>query len=241
MGKILLIIMVMSFLSCGKNSQKQGTNKLHRNNIQEHLDLNGGVDGQYLAVFETVNPDISGKITGAFTFSRDKEFDEVVADVRLTNGGAKVIHTQNVRSGSRCPDAKDDLNQDGIIDAAEVEKVMGKILIPLDGDISSQVSHDGEYPIGDIYGNYIYSRVSRFTQFIEDLRSELSEEGYEKLKKNQPFKIEGKVVLIHGVDESVNLPLTVSGYGRRSRHQALPIACGIITKVLRRPGEVEIF
>lgn len=225
---------------CGaKETSGPSSKTSNESNERLEIDIDANVDGQYLAIFETLNQDITGKITGAFTFSREKETDELIGDVRLNNAGPKVIHAQNVRLGSHCPTMADDLNSDGIIDAVEGEAVFGKIFFPLDGDLSSQAGHDGVFPVGDIYGNYIYSRVTTFSEFIADLRSPQIDEEYVTLEKNEPLNIEGRAVVIHGVDEATSLPLTVNSTGRRNRTQSLPIVCGIIKKVLITPGEIQ--
>ena len=158
----LIFIFILLLMSCGGGASGSGKSVNHSPatsdvDVEIDLDIDAGIDGQYLAVFETLNPGITYKLTGAFTFSRDKLEDELVGDVRLTNAGPGVIHAQNVRVGTRCPTLQDDLNQDGIIDASEGEAVYGPLLFPLDGDLSSQSSHDGVFPVGDTFGNYIYS------------------------------------------------------------------------------------
>lgn len=211
----------------------------NQDDVVVDIDIDAGLEGQYLAVFETMNTDITGKVTGAFTFSRDKLEDEVVADVRLNNGGQAVIHAQNIRVGFRCPTIADDTNGDGFVDAQEGEAVYGRIFIPLDGDLSSQSSKDGLFPVGDTYGNYIWARVTKFSTFIKDLRITEHDGYYVKLNEREPMPMEGLAVVIHGVDTAVALPDTVKGVGRLDRHAALPIACGTIGKVLGPPGEVD--
>lgn len=233
-----LMLCGLILFGCGKGPTS-GTKTKNTNNVRTEIDIDAGVNGQYLAVFEALNEEVTGRITGAFTFSRDTELDEVVGDVRLTNGGARVVHAQSVRTGARCPTHNDDLNQDGIIDAKEGEAVYGKILFPLDGDLSTQSAHDSEYPVGDIYGNYIYSKVSSFTHFVEDLRGPEEYPDYVKLKKDQPLIIEGKVAVIQGLNDAIPLPLTVGTTDRRNRSQSLPIACGVIMKVQNQPGEIQ--
>lgn len=196
------------------------------------------ISGQYLGVFQQVNQVFSGPFAGAFTFSKDIAEEDFVVDVRLTGGGAGVIHAQNVRTGWRCPTTADDQNQDGVIDALEGEAVYGKILIPLDGDLTTQAAHDGEFPIGDQYGNYLYERVASFNLFMDDLRGPI-DENYVKLKSEESLVLEGLVVVVHGIDEKFPLPSTVYSTDGRSPHQALPIACGVIGKVIEIPGQVE--
>lgn len=236
---ILIAFLILTLQSC---QPKKGADKEKPKEIETttpiSINIDDSIDGQYLGVFETVNPKVTNRITGAFTFSREKELDEVVGDVRITNAGVNVLHSQNVRIGHRCPTMADDLNNDGIIDAVEGEAVYGAILFPLDGDISGQASHDGEFPVGDIYGNYIYSRVAVFTDFMKDLRAEPRFDDYKKLGPEEPLMIEGRAVVIHGYDETAELPLSVSTIGRLSAIHTIPIACAVISKVLSPPGEV---
>lgn len=238
---IIFPILMLSLAAC--NGSRGGGGESPKTQVEDTnpvtIDLEDSLDGQYLAVFSTLNPQITSRITGAFTFARYKEDDELVGDVRITNAGPKLIHAQNVRVGRRCPDARDDTNGDGIIDAPEGEAVYGKILFPLDGDINTQASHDGEFPVGDIYGNYIYSRVAKFSTFIKDLRSEKGDDGYNKLRLDEPLDIEGRVVVVHGVDAAMDLPASVGTVGRMANYQALPIVCGVIYKVIESPGTID--
>lgn len=239
----LTALLVLS--ACG--GSKSGSSKLTTTDprtkpevvIGPDLDIDAGLEGQYLAVFSTLNPKITSKLTGAFTFSREKELDELVGDIRLTNAGPNLLHSQYVRLGSRCPTVTDDKNSDGIIDAAEGEAVYGKVYFPLDGDLTSQSSHDGEFPVGDVYGNYVWSKVTTFSSFIQDMRSPLANDGYHKLVAGQPLDIEGKVVVIHGVDEATDLPATVGTINRIVPYQTLPIVCGVIKKVMTPPGRID--
>lgn len=248
-SSFLLIIILLTLISaCGGGKSSSGAPTAQQQTTPvvipteanpDSIDIDATIDGQYLAVFETVNPIVTGKITGAFTFSRDTEIDELVGDVRITNAGPGVLHAQNLRVGGRCPTLQDDTNADGYIDAKEAEAVYGRVLFPLDGDISSQSSHDGEYPVGDTYGNYIYARATSFSQFISDLRAIDSGDGYFRLGSRDPLDLENRVVVVHGVDAAAALPTTVGSVGRFVNHQSLPIACGVLRKVLTPPGEVD--
>jgi hypothetical protein len=235
--KTILLASLLLLASCNGGSKGQPGQRV--NKTQTKLDIDSLIEGQYLAVFETLNPQITSKISGAFTFSVEKFSDELVGDVRINNAGPDLVHAQAVRVGNRCPTLDDDLNQDGILDDKEGDAVYGQVFFPLDGDISSQSSHDGEFPKGDIYGNYIYSKVAPFSQFMKDLRDTDNNEGYVKLKAKEPLNIEGRVVIIQGVDEASGLPDTVRSMGRSSAHQSLPIVCGVIKKVLSPPGQID--
>ena len=238
-SNILIFLFLLAACNKGGGVGERSITKQRDTRTQITIDIDAIIDGQYLAIFETLNPQITSKVTGAFTFSREKEIDELVGDVRITNAGPGLIHAQNVRIGNRCPNLDDDLNHDGIIDAREGEAVYGAIFFPLDGDLNSQSSHDGEFPMGDTYGNYIYSKTANFSSFMKDLRSHDNAEGYTKLKAQEPLNIEGRVVVIHGVDEAASLPLTVRSDGRITASQALPIVCGVIKKILETPGHID--
>lgn len=203
-----------------------------------HHELNSTISGQYLGVLKNLNLKSDQFFSGAFTFSKELAEEEFIMDVRLTGGGSNVIHEQYVRIGERCPTLDDDLNQDGFIDAIEGEAVYGKVFIPLDGDVTTQAGHDGEFPLSDQYGNYLYERVANFSEFMKDLRGPL-DENYIKLKPEELFTMDGKVVVIHGIEEGVTLPPTVKASSGRTSHQILPIACGLIRKVIEIPGHVE--
>jgi hypothetical protein len=235
--KSFALVALLLLSSCNGGSKGQPSQRVSKTQIK--LDIDSLIEGQYLAVFETLNPQITSKVSGAFTFSVEKLSDELVGDVRITNAGPELVHSQAVRVGNRCPTLDDDLNQDGILDDKEGEAVYGQVFFPLDGDISSQSSHDGEFPKGDIYGNYIYSKVTAFSQFMKDLRDTENNEGYVKLKAKEPLNIEDRVVVIQGVDSASGLPETVRSVGRSSAHQSLPIVCGIIKKVLIPPGQID--
>ena len=235
--KSITLIALLLLACCNGGSKGQPGQRVSKTQIKR--DIDSLIEGQYLAVFETLNPQITSKISGAFTFSVEQFNDELVGDVRINNAGPDLVHSQAVRVGNRCPNLDDDLNQDGILDDKEGEAVYGQVFFPLDGDISSQSSHDGEFPKGDIYGNYIYSKVTAFSQFMKDLRDPENNEGYIKLKAKEPLNIDGRVVVIQGVDEASGLPDTVRSVGRSSAHQSLPIVCGIIKKVLIPPGQID--
>lgn len=238
----LFVLSLFTFTSCGGGGGL-GTDMPAKPRMvpRENTSRDSLVSGQYLAVFKPLNEATAGRISGAFTFSRDIENDEMVGDVRLAGGAPEIIHSQSVREGRRCPDIQDDLNQDGFIDINEAEKVFGRIFIPLDGDLNSQSSHDGEYPMADEYGGYIYSEIASFKSFMEDLRGPAEHpEEYAKLKANEPFHIEGRAVVVMGVADTANLPWSVSTTGRLTNYQSLPIACGVIKKVITPPGTIEL-
>src|SRR5690606_38610819 len=173
------------------------------------------------------------------TFMRQD--DRFFAYLRLFAGMPKAWHMQHVYTGDRCPTQNDDLNLDGFIDIVEAEAVLGKILIPLDSDISSQNSGRRFFPLADLSGSYHYERVTSFRRFFADLKSPDKDpnDNMIKLSPEEGLEIEGKAVLIQGISEDVELPETVASLERRKPFQTFPIACGIFKKVEEVPGTLH--
>lgn len=196
-----------------------------------------GQDGQYLALLKPLNEAVTGAIDGAFTLS--KENDEFIADLRF-NGGpvtASLLHVQNVHFSDRCPAQEDDLNKDGFIDAVEGDAVYGDIIIPLDQDINSQRMGSGIWPVADAFGQYIYSAMASWEELMNDLHEEdiNPEDNLGKITMPE-LKLDKLVVVVHGVASNTPLPETVRSNSRFANFETIPIACGVLTKVVHVPG-----
>lgn len=130
--------------------------------------------------------------------------DELTAKIRM--GAAKAgTHAQHVHTGTRCPTPADDTNGDGVVDATEATAVYGGVLLALDSDLAG----GGTFPSGITYN---YDQSASVAQVLTNL-------GLGSLA------LEGKVVNVHGVPDSTNLPATIQG-GKA----AFPISCGVLTK-----------
>ncbi|HXH30653.1 MAG TPA: hypothetical protein VNJ01_07555 [Bacteriovoracaceae bacterium] len=238
---LYFLIMCVLLVSCGKSGGGSKSGAI-RNPITEDkpsAPVEFEMSGAYLAELKPLNVLKAGTSQGAFTFARWG--NEIVGDVRLSGGHPSILHAQSVHIGTACPTEADDLNKDGVIDFKEGTKVFGKILIPLDGDLSSQRMDSGIFPLADEYGSYLYSETAIFEQFITDLKEEdlNPEDNLVNLFKDEKFNLVGKVVVILGVAETTELPVTVGSDERLANFQTLPVACGIITKVEKTPGEVD--
>lgn len=208
----------------------------------------------YLAKFHTLNPHINGIIGGSATIyidsddigsdyndsyysdfdDNDSEQRKIKAFVRLFAGSPEAWHMQHVFVGNRCPDFRDDLNFDGFIDIQEAYKVVGNIIIPLDGDISSQKSDLYVFPLSNESGSYTYTKEAGFEDFMWDLqaRDKNVNDNIVKLGRNEALNMEGKVVIIQGVASDVVFPETVASYGSRKTFQTFPVACGVFKRTL---------
>lgn len=161
----------------------------------------------------------------------------------IVNAGPRAaVINQSIHIGSRCPSEQDDLNNDGFVDANEGAKVYDKVIIPLDDDIGSQHIGLGIYPVSDNFGYYLWSRTTSFVKLQDDLQDEdiNLKDDYVKLLPDKNLTINGKVAVIRGVPESTILPDSVSGRGKLSPHQGLPVACGVLQRVGPPPGEVDL-
>jgi hypothetical protein len=233
---VIFICLINFLLGCGiKNKTNE---ELNSSEDREEINPFDGsnIQGHYQAKFITLNPHINGTIPGSANFYRKDE--TFYAFVRLFAGGIKAWHMQNVYTGNRCPAVSDDTNQDGFIDIKEAEVVLGKIIIPLDSDISTQSSGKNFFPMADMSGNYQYERVTNFKRFLKDLQSKDNDSNDDvvKLPSNQGLNLIGKTVMIQGISETVELPETVFTKGRHPSFKTLPVVCGIFEKIEQIPG-----
>lgn len=193
----------------------------------------------YLAVLTPTNSVIARDISGNVNINREEQ--SLVAYVRFAGGDKEIGHTQRIHVGTACPTLEQDANGDGIIDINEAMDFVGPVLIPLDGDLSTQDRGSSVYPVSDIYGNYWWEDVVTFDRFLADLRDQDFdlEDDIVKLGEDKSFDLEGRVVLIHGVKAETLLPSTVTTRGRLANHQTVPVACGILKRVTEIPGSYE--
>lgn len=234
--KLLTLALCSSILvSCGGGGGGGGGNT--QTKTAQPLETELG--GTYQAIFTPLNKTVSGHLNGSLTIVREK--DDVVIDVRFSNGPVASIHSQNIHIGDRCPTDADDLNQDGYIDAEETANVVKEVLIPLDDDITSQRMGLGTFPVSDDFGYYFWSRATPFEKLMTDLREEdiNPTDEYAKLDSNKSLTMIGKVVVIRGVPESTPLPETVMGKGRLSPRQGIPVACAVIKRQGQAPGVID--
>lgn len=184
----------------------------------------------YLAQFKTINGHVNGVLSGSVTL--DKFDDRFLVYSRLFAGAPDTWHMQNIYTG-RCPELKDDTNFDGYIDVNEAGAAVKNIIIPLDGDINSQMSGLNAFPVADIYGSYFYEKEAKYSVLLKDLKSEDTnpEDNIIKLGRNDKLVLEGKIVLIQGVSKDMTFPETVGSYGEVPHFKTLPIACGVFKKI----------
>lgn len=157
-------------------------------------------------VFRTsLTPENASVSSAAGTAEVSIAGDELNAKVIIA-GARATTHAQHIHTGSRCPTPADDTNGDGVVDATEASAVYGGVLLALDSDLAGTT---GNFPSGIAYN---YDESASVAQILTNL-------GLSSLV------LEGKVVNIHGVPESTDLPATIQG-GKA----AFPISCGVLTR-----------
>lgn len=202
--KLPLLVLSVSILavSCGKNG---GGSKARKTSTQSEL----VEEGTYKAILRPLNIHLSGFIpTGAAEIKIDG--DNFVAKT-LLDDDAQVPHMQSIHSGSRCPNASDDKNRDGVIDLTEAIKASGKVVVPLDNELNSADEGKGIYPVGS---GFTYVEEASLTKLESDV----------KQRTGRNLNLKGRVVLIHGVAGHTPLPIKV-------KHSEVPVVCGILKKI----------
>ncbi len=238
-SRALPLTILTAVVSCsGGDSSKGGPSQARpAEQIERQAPTDGSnIQGQFRAMFTTLNQQVNGTIPGSANFYRQD--DRIIAYVRLFAGGVEAWHPQHVYTGGRCPTTNDDTNGDGLIDIVEAEAVLGKILIPLDSDITSQKAGRRFFPLGDLSGYYHYERITNFRRFLADLQEpdQDPDDDVTKLDPNTGLNLAGRTVLIQGVVETVVFPETVASKGNFKTFQTFPIACGVFEEVTGGPG-----
>ena len=240
--KLLSALAVLTFAAaCGNGdsggSKSSGGSVVDSPQMEEAAVDGSNIQGFYQAKFQTLNGHIVGTIPGAASFTR-KDGDRLFIYLRMFAGAPKAWHMQGVYEGTRCPTLADDTNGDGTIDINEAYAVVGKALIPLDSDPSTQAGGRAFYPLGDLSGSYHYERIVSLKRLLGDLQAEDKDpaDNITKLGPGMGLSLIGKVVMVQGIGEDTQLPDTVGTYGRHRSFQTLPIACGVFQKVDETPG-----
>jgi hypothetical protein len=123
---------------------------------------------------------------------------------------------------STCPTASDDANGDGIIDLIETEPVAGITMVPLNDDPVSMDIPQDTYPTAGADGTYTYEKTVSLTALQDAFSAQFP---------GQQLDLDRRVVFLHGVPASTQLPDTVASLGDIPAQVTIPIACGEIAKI----------
>lgn len=182
-------------VACGENSSSSSSAKKE---VQEEVSLRPGT---YSAFLRPMNSKVNGFITSG---RADITVDESFSIKLIMDDAPGVVHVQRLYSGTACPTLTADTNRDGFVDYVEAEAVLGRSILSLDGDLSSDSEGIDLYPVGKTYS---YQQKADLSMMPSDLT------------------LEGRVILIHGAYSGV-LPPSVNSRAGLTPAQSLPIACG---------------
>ena len=118
-----------------------------------------------------------------------------------------------------CATMEQDANGDGIIDLIETEPVSGTTMMPFHDDpVSMEIVND-TYPKADANGSYTYDKTVSLKALEEAFAKAFPE-------SNGDLDLGNRVVYIHGIPDSQELPDTVASLGDIPAQVTIPIACG---------------
>ena len=227
LGAFLMTAMISCTDEGGHSVSKTTSNQLEEPQIE----------GRYEVTFSPLNSSVSG-ITSGMAKIRIIA-DKISVSVEITDSPSKAIHSQLIYTATECPTEVHDTNNDGFIDQVEASKVLGSILIPLDGDLNSQEQGEAHFPWSDGLGNYSYYQEGEFSNMLADLNApDLNlQDQIIKLIPGHDLKLEGKVIVIEGVSPDDYLPGSIQSIGSNSDRKSLPIACGVINRSVLEDSE----
>jgi hypothetical protein len=205
---VLALLTLFSLVACGGGSGGSGSGG-KRNVASEMVEA---TPGTYYAVLRPVNFHSNGFLPyGQAMISLRDDLLQVSTSM---DDDQPVNHRQTVHAGSRCPSASDDLNGDSFIDYNEAMAVVGKAILPLDGDLNSQAAGAEVYPRGI---GMTYNRSASLAKVNADLGLGIG--------------FDGRVVLIHGTAINSAIPTSVASYQTEPANISLPVVCGILKKI----------
>ncbi|CAM3243514.1 hypothetical protein [Lactiplantibacillus plajomi] len=119
--------------------------------------------------------------------------------------------------------AAQDANHDGFVDLPETEPVSGTTMVPFNDQPETMDVPNDAYPVADANGYFAYTKVVPLAQL---------DAAFKKVFHDSELALDKRVIYIHGVAPSLNLPSTVAGeVAQYDHHVTLPIAVGKIEAV----------
>lgn len=180
----------------------------------------------YVAHLAGLNTEAAGgSVTGEATFTITGDSLTITIDASgLPPGMTHWQHFHGFADGrpAACPNASADWNKDGYIDLIETEPSIGTTMVPFtDNPVSMDVAH-GVYPEASATGALHYER----TVSLSALQA-----AFGRAFPKKTLDLDRRVVVLHGVPATTELPATVASLGPIPAAVTLPIACGRITRV----------
>lgn len=229
-----LCLLVTACSESGSNVSGSGMSQ------NETIQADGSnVNGIYAGEVWPVNYNLHFRKLGMAGVKR--EGDSFEAMVNLKYAPKSTTLKGAVYTARRCPNLKDDLNKDAYIDILEARLAIGKITIPFDADLDSQMGGRYSYASSDVTGKYTYHRTASFDRMFSDLKSpdEDSSDQVIKLKDEDGITFPGRIILFHGLSREIKLPESVATTDGESAHESIPVACAVLWKVKELPEELK--
>jgi hypothetical protein len=180
----------------------------------------------YIANLHPVNTKVTGLETaGEARFSIDG--DTLTIAISAQKLPPDIVHWQHFHgfkdnSNASCPTDAADVNHDGIIDLIETEPAAGTTMVPFDDDPVAMDIGGGTYPKAGTDGTFQYQK----TVSLKALDAAFAEAFGDKA-----LDLDRRVVFVHGVLASTELPASAASLGTIPARVTLPIACGEIKRV----------
>jgi hypothetical protein len=224
MSRIWLFCLLMICISCGR------TGNPYREELA--LNLRQEQQGYYRARLKPLQRKFTRSLYGQGSFYL-KEI-QFYASVFLKTPWKRVTHLQFIHARNRCPSMKDDINRDGYLDFYEVMKVSGRILIPLDEDLVTQLKGFTKYPTSNEKGDYYYSEAASAPWMMRDLRKRdfKPQNELDKISTNEELDLIERVLIVYGVPQYFKLPESLRSFDGYPAHMSIPIACAEIGETI---------
>ena len=190
----------------------------------------GGTEEVVSTYYARLRP-LNSRVTGWVRFRlRGDEFNTQLTAMRAA---PSIMHIAHIHAGTRCPTMAADKNKDGYVDVIEGLPDYGAILVPLDGDLSSQDAGHASSPVANAKGRIRYTQTTSYSAMLSDLHAmdPNPNDAIVKLKTGEELRLTDRHVVVHGVASSTVLPSTVQSLPGAPAQATLPIACGQIYQV----------
>lgn len=185
-----------------------------------------GTKTVYVARLQPMNASVTGRQTSG-RVRLTVNGDTLTVKIKVRNATPGIVHWQHFHgfkngNPAHCPSASADGNGDGIVDLIETHSVSGVTMVPFDDQPAAMDVAHGTYPTASDKGKYTYR---------EKVPLKKLESAFSKKFNGQQLDLDRRVVYIHGVPDSANLPSSVQSLGPIPAHVTLPIACGEIHRI----------
>ncbi|MQS89870.1 hypothetical protein [Companilactobacillus mishanensis] len=181
---------------------------------------------KYKADIVPLNEDKIGKKPHG-TASFEVSGNDLIINIEMNDTPENTQHWEHFHG---FPDGKEaqistsaqDANGDGFVDLPETKPVSGTTMVPFNDAPEEMNIPNDEYPVSDANGHFEYKKVVPLDALQAKFKEAFGDTN---------LNLDKRVIYIHGVPDSLELPSTVGGaVGEYDAHVTLPIAVGKIVK-----------